>query len=57
MQLASAEEADVTAAVALFGIAGAAARRVGRARGEDALWSISSTTAWQSLPPERRPER
>jgi hypothetical protein len=57
MQLASAEESDVVAAVALFGIAGAAARRVGRARGDDTPWSTSSTTAWQSLPPERRPER
>jgi hypothetical protein len=57
MQLASAEEADVVGAVALFGIAGAAARRVGGARGDDTPWSTSSTTAWQSLPPERHPER
>jgi hypothetical protein len=56
MQLASADEHDVAAALALFGIAGAAARRVARARGDDTAWTTSSTTAWQSLPPERPTE-
>jgi hypothetical protein len=57
MQLASADETDVAAAVSLFGIAGASARRVARSRSDDALWATSSTTAWQSLPPERRAGR
>jgi hypothetical protein len=53
LQLGGADEEDVAAAVTLFGIAGAAARRVARARGDDVAWTTSSTTAWQSLPPER----
>ena len=52
LQLASVEEDDVAAVVALFGIAAAAASRVARARGEEPVsWSAASTTAWQSLPP------
>ena len=53
LQLGSADEGDVAAALTLFGIAGAAARRIARTRGDVAdAWS-ASTTAWQSLPPER----
>jgi len=52
LQLESAVEADLAAAVALFGTAAAAARRVARARGEEPVaWSTSMTSAWQSLPP------
>src|SRR5206468_517856 len=52
LQLASVEEADIAAAVTLFGIAAASARRVARARGEEPVsWSASTTSAWQSLPP------
>jgi hypothetical protein len=54
LQLASVDEADLAAAVALFGIAAASARRVARGRGDEAVaWSPSTTTAWQSLPPDR----
>jgi hypothetical protein len=54
LQLESAEEEDVAAAVTLFGIAAAAARRVGRARGDEPVrWSTSTRSAWQSLPPSR----
>jgi len=52
LQLGSADEADIAAAVALFGVAAGSARRVARARGDEpARWSASTTTAWQSLPP------
>ena len=58
MQLGSADEQDVVAALTLFGIAGAAARRVARTRADVAdAWSASTTTAWQSLPPERPREK
>jgi hypothetical protein len=58
LQLASADEQDVAAALTLFGIAGAAARRVARTRGDTAdAWTTSMTTAWQSLPPERPREK
>lgn len=58
LQLTSPEEADIASALALFGIAGASARRVARSRGDEAAdWSTSSTTAWQSLPPERPAEK
>jgi len=53
LQLESAEEDDVAAALTLFGIAGAAARRVARAQAVDPhapAWSPS--TAWQTWPPE-----
>jgi len=54
LQLASADEQDVAAAVALFGVAAASARRVARARGDEPVsWSASTTSAWQSLPPAR----
>ncbi len=54
LQLGSADEADIAAAVTLFGIAAAAARRVARTRGDEpVIWSASTTSAWQSLPPER----
>ncbi|HEV7576989.1 MAG TPA: hypothetical protein VGO85_13170 [Caldimonas sp.] len=52
LQLASADEGDIAAAVTLFGIAAAAARRVARARGDEPVsWAASTTSAWQSLPP------
>ncbi len=55
MQLASADETDVAAALALFEIAGTEAQRVGRSRGEEpAAWSPSLSTAWQALGPAAR---
>jgi hypothetical protein len=52
LQLGSADEADIAAAVTLFGVAAGSARRVARARGDEPVrWSASTTTAWQSLPP------
>jgi len=54
LQLASADEQDIAAAVTLFAIAAASARRVARARGDEPVsWSASTTSAWQSLPPAR----
>ncbi len=57
MQLASADEADIAAAVTLFGIAGAAARRVGRARGDDPLWSTVDHRAGSRCRPSVAPSR
>ena len=52
LQLGSADEEDIAAAVTLFGIAAASARRVARTRGDAPVtWSASTTSAWQSLPP------
>jgi len=57
LELASADEAEITDALALFAIAAASARRVARARGtEPQQWSESTTTAWQSLPRDRQGE-
>jgi hypothetical protein len=54
MQLATPDEAEIAAALTLFGIAGASAHRIARTRSEaDAAWLSSLSTAWQSLPPER----
>jgi hypothetical protein len=54
LQLASAEPNDVAAAVELFENAADAARRVAHMRGDEPVrWSASTSTAWQSLPPER----
>ena len=54
LQLASADEQDIAAAVTLFAIAAASARRVARARGDEPVsWSASTTSAWQSLPPAK----
>jgi hypothetical protein len=58
LQLESADEDDVAAAVTLFGIAGAAARRVARTLTVDphaTTWSPS--TAWQTLPPDPKEKR
>jgi hypothetical protein len=50
MQLPSADETDVAAAIALFETAGTEALRVGRSRGEEpAAWSHTLSTAWQPL--------
>ena len=52
MQLTSADETDVAAALALFETAGTEAQRVGRARGDEPVtWSQTTSTAWQSLAP------
>ena len=51
LQLASVDEQDIVAAVTLFAIAAASARRVARTRGDEPVsWSASTTSAWQSLP-------
>ncbi|MEO8523940.1 MAG: hypothetical protein ABI460_04545 [Caldimonas sp.] len=51
MQLTSADETDVAAALALFETSGTEAQRVGRARGDEPVtWSQTTSTAWQSLP-------
>jgi len=59
LQLESADEDDVAAALALFGIAGAAARRVARTTSpvdpHATTWSPS--TAWQTWPPEPKEKR
>jgi len=50
MQLASPDETDVAAALALFEIAAAEAQRVGRSRGEEPVsWSQTLSTAWQAI--------
>ena len=55
MQLASADETDVGAALALFETAGTEAQRVGRARGDEPVsWSHTVSTAWQALTPPGR---
>jgi hypothetical protein len=52
MQLTSADETDVAAALALFETAGTEAQRVGRARGDEPVtWSQTVSTGWQSLAP------
>ena len=52
MQLTSADETDVAAALALFETAGTEAQRVGRARGDEPVtWSQTTSTAWQSPAP------
>ena len=51
LQLASADETDVAAALALFEAAAGAALRVGRARNDQPpSFSASITSAWQTLP-------
>lgn len=57
LQLESADEDDVAAALTLFGIAGAAARRVARTHtpaADPGATTWSSSTAWQTLPPEQK---
>ncbi|MDQ2736902.1 MAG: hypothetical protein M3Y55_18370 [Pseudomonadota bacterium] len=52
LQLASADQIDVAAAIALFETAATEALRVGSARGEEpAAWSQTLSTAWQALGP------
>ena len=53
MQLKSADETDVAAALALFETAGTEAQRVGRARGDvPVTWMPSVSTAWLALAPD-----
>ena len=55
LQLADADEGDLVAALELFQIAADAALRVARARRDTPVtWKASTSTAWQSLPPEPR---
>ena len=50
MQLKSADETDVAAALALFETAGTEAQRVGRARGDEPVtWAQTTSTAWPAL--------
>ncbi|MDQ2927734.1 MAG: hypothetical protein M3R22_06160 [Pseudomonadota bacterium] len=52
LQLTSADQTDVAAAIALFEIAATEALRVGSARREEpAAWSHTLSTAWQALGP------
>jgi len=52
MELASADETDVAAALALFETAGTEAQRVGNARTADPVtWAQTTSTAWQPLGP------
>ena len=52
MQLTSADETDVAAALVLFETAGTEAQRVGRSRGDEPVtWSQTVSTAWQNLAP------
>jgi len=52
MELTSADETDVAAALALFETAGTEAQRVGRSRGDEPVsWAQTTSTAWQSLAP------
>lgn len=54
MQLGSADETDIAAALALFEIAGNEARRVGKARADEPVsWSSTLSTAWQNSVPGR----
>ena len=59
LQLESADEDDVAAALALFGIAGAAARRVARTHTpvDPGATTWSTSTAWQTLPPDQKEKR
>ena len=53
LQLADADESDLVAALDLFQIAADAALRVARTRGDAPVaWKATSSTAWQSLPPD-----
>jgi hypothetical protein len=55
LQLGEVDEADVTAALDLFLVAADAALRVARARGDAPVaWNATTSTAWQSLPPDPR---
>jgi hypothetical protein len=55
LQLAAPDQIDVAAALDLFETAADAALRVASARADEPVrWTASATTAWQSLPPERR---
>jgi hypothetical protein len=55
LQLADADESDLAAALDLFQVAAEAAVRVARARGDEPVtWKATSSTAWQSLPPDPR---
>lgn len=54
LQLAAADANDVAAAVELFETAARAALRVARARADEPVsWAQTSTSAWQSLPPDK----
>ena len=56
LQLATPDPIDVAAALDLFETAAKGALRVARARGDEPVsWSASTSTAWQSLPPDRKP--
>jgi len=59
LQLESADEDDVAAALTLFGIAGAAARRVARTHApvDPGATPWSTSTAWQTLPPDPKEKR
>lgn len=55
LQLGSADQPDVAAALELFETAATAARRVARARRETPVsFAASTPSAWQALPPDKR---
>jgi hypothetical protein len=55
LQLGSADQPDVAAALDLFEVAATAARRVARARRETPVsFGAHTASAWQTLPPDKR---
>jgi len=56
IEMSSADETDVAAALSLFEAASNEALRVGRARGDEPVtWAQTASTAWQTLtPPAKR---
>ena len=56
LEMSSADETDVAAALALFEVASNEALRVGRTRGDEPVtWAQTASTAWQTLtPPGKR---
>jgi hypothetical protein len=52
LEMSSADETDVAAALALFETASTEALRVGRSRGDEPVtWAQTTSTAWQALTP------
>jgi hypothetical protein len=55
LQLGAPDQIDVAAALDLFLTAAEAALRIARTRADEPVrWTASASTAWQSLPPDKR---